>query len=131
MPYVLVVDDDADFSNAVATAIREDGHEVSVAADPDEALAAIEQRLPDVVVMDVMFPENPVAGFDLARTLRRRWAELPVLMLTAINQQFPLGFSSQDIDPKWLPVTEFLEKPVDFRVLRDKLRSLLAEKAKS
>ena len=46
-------------------------------------------------------------------------------MLTAINQQFPLGFSGQDIDPKWLPVTEFLEKPVDFRLLCDKLQAML------
>ena len=46
-------------------------------------------------------------------------------MLTAISQQMPLAFSSRDIDPKLLPVTEFLEKPVDFRIMCDKLDRLL------
>jgi hypothetical protein len=47
-------------------------------------------------------------------------------MLTAVNQQFPLGFSDKDIDPKWLPVIDFLEKPVDFAVLREKINGLFA-----
>jgi hypothetical protein len=47
-------------------------------------------------------------------------------MLTAVNTQFPLGFSDRDIDPSWLPVWGFLEKPVDFRALRDKVQQLLS-----
>ena len=66
---VLVIDDDDDFANAVATVIRQEGHEAAVVADPDDALVSIEKRLPDAAVLDVMFPENPVAGFELARTL--------------------------------------------------------------
>jgi hypothetical protein len=38
-----------------------------------------------------------------------------------------LGFSARDIDQEWLPVTEFLEKPVDFGVLRDKVADLLRQ----
>ena len=53
--------------------------------------------------------------------MRRRFGNIPILLLTAVNQQFPLGFSDKDIDSKWLPVTDFLEKPVDFTVLREKL----------
>ena len=47
-------------------------------------------------------------------------------MLTAVNQQFPLGFSNKDIDPNWLPVTDFVEKPVDFDLLRQKITRLLS-----
>ena len=47
-------------------------------------------------------------------------------MLTAVNQQFPLGFSNRDIDKRWLPVADFVEKPVDFRLLCDKVAHLLA-----
>ena len=72
-----------------------------------------------------MFPEDPGAGFQLARELRRHHPDLPILMLTAVNQQFPLGFSTRDIDRKWLPVTDFVEKPVDFAVLREKLTRLV------
>ena len=93
-----------------------------------EAVPSVEQRRPDVLILDVMFPENPSAGFELARTVQRKFADIPVLMLTAVNQQFPLGFSNRDIDPKWLPVTEFIEKPVDFGVLCDKVKKLADRK---
>jgi DNA-binding response OmpR family regulator len=125
MAYLLIVDDDQDFAEAVATVCRAEGHEVAVVHATDHALASIQQRRPDAIVLDVMFPENPSAGFQLARDLRRQFGELPILMLTAVNQQFPLGFSSRDIDPTWLPVTDFLEKPVDFAVLREKLKRLV------
>ena len=46
-------------------------------------------------------------------------------MLTAVNQQFPLGFSNKDIDPTWLPVSDFVEKPVDFEILKAKINDLL------
>ncbi|MCG7851112.1 MAG: hypothetical protein MIO92_01170, partial [Methanosarcinaceae archaeon] len=52
---------------------------------------------------------------------------IPILMLTAINTKFPLGFGPKDIDDDWLPVTEFLEKPVDFDVLVDKVSKLLGQ----
>jgi len=126
MAYVLIVDDDQDFSAAIAAVLQSDGHETVIEDAPDGVLARLKQRLPDAVVLDVMFPESPTAGFELARAIRRNYQALPILMLTAVNQQFPLGFSNRDIDPKWLPVTEFLEKPVDFRVLRDQVTRLLA-----
>jgi hypothetical protein len=48
-------------------------------------------------------------------------------LLTAINARFPLGFGPNDIDSEWMPVTEFLEKPVDFDVLKDKVAKLLGK----
>ena len=51
--------------------------------------------------------------------------EVPVLLLTAVNQRSPLGFSSQNADERWLPVSDFLEKPVDFDVLLQKVSNLL------
>ena len=126
MAYILIVDDDEDFSSAVATVLHDAGHETAIEDHPDGAMASLKKRLADAVVLDVMFPENPTAGFDLARTIRRAYKELPILMLTAINQQFPLGFSNRDIDKRWLPVADFVEKPVDFRLLCDKVAHLLA-----
>ena len=126
MAYLLVVDDDPDFAGSVAAVCESLGHEVITANTTHDALARIEQRRPDGVVLDVMFPEDPSGGFQLAREIRRRFGALPILMLTAVNQQFPLGFSDKDIDNKWLPVSDFLEKPVDFAVLREKVTQLLA-----
>jgi hypothetical protein len=53
-------------------------------------------------------------------------ARIPVLMLTAVNQAFPLGFGPGDIDDHWPPVTDFLEKPVELNVLRAHIGSLLS-----
>ncbi len=126
MAYLLIVDDDADFANAVATVCRAMGHETQIVSTPGETLPRVAERQPDAVILDVMFPEDPAAGFQVARELRRQAPDLPILMLTAVNQQFPLGFSNRDIDPKWLPVTDFVEKPVDFGVLQTRIERLLA-----
>jgi DNA-binding response OmpR family regulator len=125
MTQLLVVDDDEDFAGAVRMVLQSRGFDVAMEYDPARALERIQQRQPDAVILDVMFPENPVAGIELARAVRSQFPTLPILMLTAICQQMPLAFSSRDIDPKLLPVTEFLEKPIDFRQLCDKLDRLL------
>lgn len=125
MAYLLIIDDDEEFAGAVGAVLESEGHEVAIEVDPDRALPSMQQRRPDAIVLDVMFPENPSGGFELARKIRRSFDRLPILMLTAVNQQFPLGFSNKDIDPTWLPVTEFLEKPVDFQVLRQRMAEML------
>jgi len=119
MAYLLVVDDDGDFAGAVAMVLRDQGHEVDIENDAEKTIARVTARRPDAIILDVMFPEN-------ARALRRKFGALPVLLLTAVNQQFPLGFSNQDIDPTWLPAAEFLEKPIDFKVLLAKVSAILA-----
>lgn len=128
MAYVMIVDDDQDFASAAAKALEADGHEVRIELETSTALQSMNERPPDLAILDVMFPENTSAGFELARTLRREGEELrkvPLLMLTAVNSQFPLGFSSSDIDDEWMPVNAFLEKPVDLDVLRGRVTSLL------
>ena len=130
MAYVLIIDDDEDFSNASATVLKADGQEVEIVLDSEKALSSLEARVPDLIVLDVMFPENKSAGFDLARTIRRYKNEIkdiPIIMLTAINQRFPMGFSSNDIDENWLPVQLFIEKPVEFEYLTRQVRELIGQ----
>ncbi len=131
MAYILIVDDDEDFASAAAKVLGGAGHDVQIEMDPQRAIPRMEQRPPDLIVLDVMFPEDSTAGFELARTIRRhdKLKGALILMLTAVNVRFPLGFSNADVDEAWLPVTDFLEKPVDFDVLKDKVASLLASVA--
>ncbi len=128
MPYLLIVDDDEDFATAAATVLRNGGHEVEIMLDVKNAVKSMDQRCPDLVILDVMFPESDSAGFDLARKIRNhneKVKDIPILMLTAVNSKFPLGFSSKDIDDIWLPIEEFIEKPVDFDLLQQKVSELL------
>ncbi len=133
MAYLMIVDDDEDFASAAATVLRDAGHEVEIELEAASAIKRMEDNLPDLVILDVMFPEDSSAGFELARAMRHysdKLKDVPVLMLTAVNAKFPLGFSSRDIDDTWLPVADFLEKPVDFDTLRNKVDALLRQAAK-
>lgn len=127
MARIRIVDDDVDLAEDLAAVLRGAGHEVSVRDDTEGAAGELLQDRPDLLILDVMFPENPAGGFDLAREIRNtpEIAGLPIVLLTAINQEFPMDFSSRDIDPEWMPVQEFIEKPVAPAALLQKVDLLL------
>ena len=128
MAYLLIVDDDEDFASAAAHVLRACGHEVATEADPRGAVRSVEQRTPDVAILDVMFPEDPGAGFELARAIRHlneKARRVPILLLTAANTGMPLGFSTGDAGNEELPIDGILEKPVDFDILCRKVCDLL------
>jgi len=133
MAYLLIVDDDEDFARTAAIVLRKEGHDVHIELDTDDAAQSMENKLPDLVILDVMFPEDASAGFEFARFMRHqeKLKGIPILMLTAVNTKFPLGFGPKDIDDRWLPVTDFLEKPVDFDVLLREVARLLPEDSTS
>ena len=128
MAFVMIVDDDEDFVSALETVLCHEGYEVDVAHDTGTAVKRMEQRRPDLLVLDVMFPENPAGGFDLARAIRQHaeLKDLPVILLTAVNQEFPMEFSAKDIDDEWMPVHDFVEIPVKIPVLRAMINKLLS-----
>ena len=78
---MLVVDDEPNIAELVATALRYEGFEVMTAADGAGALAAVRDLAPDLVVLDVMLPDAD--GFELQARIRRDGQHVPVLFLTA------------------------------------------------
>ena len=130
MSYVMIVDDDQDFTLAVAKVLGKAGHEVDICLTTENAGERMERQPPDLLILDVMFPESSSAGFELARWMchfSKNLKNVPILMLTAVNAQFPFGFSSKDIDDRWLPVTDFLEKPVDLDVLLNRAAAIFSK----
>ena len=124
MAHILLVDDDEDIIEMNKTVLEQRGHEVTVAYSAAEARQKILARRPDVAVLDVMMEEMTV-GFDLARHLHAEMPRLPMVMLTGIRREMNLAFSFEP-DETWLPVTKFMEKPVNPRVLAEELEKLLA-----
>jgi two-component system OmpR family response regulator len=78
---VLVVDDEPNIAELVATALRYEGFEVRTAGDGAGALAAVRDLAPDLVVLDVMLPDTD--GFELQARIRGDGQHVPVLFLTA------------------------------------------------
>ncbi|OFI39206.1 DNA-binding response regulator [Arthrobacter sp. SW1] len=78
---LLVVDDEPNIRELLSTSLRFAGFDVVAAANGREALAAVEQHSPDLVVLDVMLPD--MDGFTVTRRLRAAGKHFPVLFLTA------------------------------------------------
>jgi len=125
---IKIIDDDEEFAEDLSMVLKKEGHEVSVRDTTEGAIDELLEHKPDLLILDVMFPENPAGGFDLAREIRQtdRIKDLPIILLTAINQEFPMDFSSKDIDKEWMPVEDFAEKPVDIKEMLDKVKKILS-----
>lgn len=129
MARVLIIDDDPDIIDSLSMILEANGHAVEVMRDTSHLIQDATKANPDLIILDVIFPEDPQAGFKAARTLRHTesLSRIPVLMLSAVNQRSNLAFSitDSDISEDFLPVGAFLEKPVEPKALLQKIAELL------
>src|SRR4051794_710599 len=118
---VLVVDDDPQLREALTRALQLDGYDVATASNGAQALEAVSNRRPDLMVLDVMMPY--VGGLDVCRTLRQRRDKLPILVLTARDE---VGDRVAGLDAG---ADDYLTKPFALEELRARLRALLRRTA--
>lgn len=111
---IFIIDDDRDMVDSLSMVLEGSGYGVDSSITASDALEKVRASKPDMIILDVMFPENSSEGFDLARKLHvdEVAGKIPIVMLSAINMRFKLGFSNKDRDDTWLPVTHFIEKPI-------------------
>ncbi len=123
---IFIVDDDADIVDAISMVLTKSGYEVGHSLTSSDALEKLKQFRPDLIILDVMFPEDSSKGFELSRVFHSDPAvkDTPVVILSAVNVRFKLGFSKKDVDEDWMPVKEFLEKPVEPQKLLEVVKRL-------
>lgn len=79
---ILVVDDERDICELVAGVLEDEGYEARTATNSDEALAAMDDRRPSLVLLDVWLQGSKLDGLDLLDEIKRRDPTLPVLMIS-------------------------------------------------
>jgi two-component system OmpR family response regulator len=124
MAKLLLVDDDLDVIDQYRSALDGTGHEVAVAYSATEARGLLKRFTPDLAVVDIMM-EDGIPGFDLAQEIAARFPAAPILMVSSLNEQLkaPLDFTPSD----QLPITKFLDKPVNASTLVREINQALAE----
>lgn len=129
MKRVYIVDDEPSIVESVTMVLESKGYVVGSQNDDKDVVDNVLAFDADLVILDVMMPEDSAAGFKMARALKddERTRELPRIMLTAVNEAgiYVGKFSDKDKDDAWLPVQAFIDKPVDPEVLLDRVAKLL------
>lgn len=107
---IVALDDDEDFRQFIRSTLEADGHDVRVAATPDELFAAGEQRLPDCVLLDIKM--GRYSGDEVLHQIRQRWPKLCVIVVTG----YPTLDSMRQTFKQ--DVFDYLAKPFSLAELR-------------
>ncbi|HYN38639.1 MAG TPA: response regulator, partial [Rhodospirillales bacterium] len=79
---ILIVDDEADIRELVAGILEDEGHRSRLARDSDEALRAIEERRPHLVVLDIWLQGSRLDGLEVLSVIKRTYPDLPVVIIS-------------------------------------------------
>ncbi|HEU4629712.1 MAG TPA: response regulator [Gemmatimonadaceae bacterium] len=119
MSYLLFADDNEDMRLMVRDLLQSSGHEVALAPDGLSALAAVQAREPDLLILDLAMPG--MTGFEVCRAIKRNpfTSRIPVLMLTSH------GEVESKLEGFEAGADDYLPKPFDPRELRARVSALL------
>ena len=119
---ILIIDDDPDIVESLKVILEAEGFNVISSLKADEGLIKAKQENPDLILLDVMMTQID-SGFDAARVLRQdpKTKDIPIIILTALKEKTGFDFYAEAGDQDWLPVDDYLEKPVK----REELLSII------
>jgi DNA-binding response OmpR family regulator len=117
---ILIVDDEKHVRDMLAIYLQEEGYRTVVAEDGDQAMTALREHLPALVVADVNMPD--MTGLELCQRLRSDpvTADIPVMLLSALAE-------SRDVLAGYANgADDYTTKPIELAVLVAKVNSLLS-----
>ncbi|KMO59591.1 regulator [Lacticaseibacillus rhamnosus] len=117
MVKILVVEDDRNFNDLIATILRQNGYTVQGAENPPAAYDLLQSEQFDLVLSDIMMPQ--VDGYQFAQELRRTDPSIPILFITARDDiaSKEKGFNSG--------IDDYMVKPINFNELLLRIKALL------
>ena len=118
-PYILVMEDEDALSTLLQYNLEKEGYDVAVAADGEEGLMQVDERMPDIILLDWMLPK--VSGIEVCRRLRGRaeTRNLPIIMLTARGEE------SDRVRGLDTGADDYLTKPFSMVELVARIRAVL------
>lgn len=124
---ILIIDDDIDLVEAMRLTLENSGFEVIDAQDGKKGYEKSISQKPDLIILDVMMNTQD-EGFHVAYQIRSNpeTQDIPIVMLTAVGQETGFHFDKEK-DQDFLPVSEFIEKPVDPDALIEMVRKNLGQ----
>jgi two-component system, OmpR family, response regulator VicR len=114
---ILIVEDEHAVARGIQYALQQEGYEVAVARSGEEGLDIATKQAPDLVVLDVRLPG--MDGFEVLRRLRAAGAKMPVLVLTARDDEVDKVIGLE------LGADDYLTKPFGLRELMSRIKALL------
>ena len=119
IPSILVVEDDDALATLLQYNLEKEGYRVAVTGDGEEALMRVEEKQPDLVVLDWMLPK--VSGIEICRRIRQRpeSRNLPIIMLTARGEE------SDRIRGLDTGADDYITKPFSTTELTARIRAVL------
>ncbi|MDJ0934388.1 MAG: response regulator [Kiloniellales bacterium] len=119
---VLVVDDEPNIVMSLEFLMEQAGFEVRVAADGEAALKAMQDKVPDLVLLDVMMPKRD--GYDLCQMIRAKpeWKDVRIIMLTAKGREVEREKGMA------LGADDYVTKPFSTRELVERVKTFLEDR---
>lgn len=123
--YILAVDDDKDFLELVCDRLERDGFSVGTESNGVSALASIEKKLPDLVILDVEMPEKDGVATALELKKNPKTKYLKVIFLTNLGEASPSAMEVNKKLAEQLGVMDYFKKGGDMDFLVKRIRELL------
>jgi len=123
---LLMIDDDPDFVEVIVSILEDADYEVDAKYNPDDGFQALKTGSYDLLLLDVLMGRG-AEGIMIARKIGddEKLRETPILIITGMREQIAFLFPGQPVHPRFVPVDELIEKPVEPDLLLEKVSKLL------